>query len=348
MPNAAEDILGAGLRQLRELLAEAGVRSESEGVPDPASHNTTLSLPDVNRRVLIQARAAVHPKDIEALAWLGSTTQGSVPLLMVRRISKPLFERCRQAGLCVLDVEGNAFLKLPGVYVERYSASKPASRPRVAGTVFTARSSRIVRALLAAPAKAWSQSELGRATGVSPGYVSTRVRLLLEQGYVRRRAGELSLAEPDRLLDDWATFYRFDRHRQHRFAISMATYDQGVKKLAAELARCGIAFAHTGWSGAFLRAPYGVSTVLMAYVDRLPSAGDTKLIHPVGSEGNVVLLLPHDEGVFQFTSNCGEQGPVVSDAQLYVDLVKMPGRAREQADALREECLDFSQVGAVR
>jgi hypothetical protein len=178
--------------------------------------------------------------------------------------------------------------------------------------------------------------------------VSTRVRLLLEQGYVQSRAGALSLADPDRLLDDWATFYRFDRHWRHGFAISMAAYDQGVKKLTAELRRCGVAHAHTGWTGAFLRAPYGVPTVLVTYVDRLPSAGETKLIHPVKGEGNVILLLPHDEGVFQFTTDCGEQGSVVSDAQLYVDLARMPGRAREQADALRERRLDFSKVQSAR
>jgi hypothetical protein len=128
----------------------------------------------------------------------------------------------------------------------------------------------------------------------------------------------------------------------------MTTYDQGVRKLAAELGRCRIAFAHAGWTGAFLRAPHGVSSVLTAYVDRWPSAGETKLIHPVESEGNVILLLPHDEGVFQFTTDCGEQGSVVSDAQLYVDLVKMPGRAREQADALRERRLDFSKARSAR
>ena len=348
MPNTAEDILVDGLRRLRALLAEADVRFELESVPAPGPHDAVLLLPDLNRRVLIQAKVAAHPKDLDAPIPLGHGLQGSIPLLIVRRASRPLFERCRQAGMCLLDAEGNAFLKLPGVYVERYSASKPPPRPPVAGTVFTARSSRIVAALLADPAKAWSQAELGRATGVSPGYVSTRVRLLQEQGYVRSRIGALRVAEPDRLLDDWATFYRFDRHRQSRFAISMSTYDQGITKLTAELGRCGIVFAHTGWTGAFLRAPYGTSTVLMTYVDRVPSAGETKLIYPTASEGNVILLLPHDDGVFRFTTDCGGQGRVVSDAQLYVDLMKMPGRAREQADALRERRLDFSEIREAR
>jgi len=341
-------ILDDGLQRLRELLRETGAVPEEELVAVPSSGGAVMPLASLNRRILIHATTAAYPKDIDALVHRRLPSQDSVLLLIVRRISRPSFERCRQSGLCVLDLEGSAYLKLPGVYVERYTESKPQARPRVAGTVFTAASSRIVRALLADPRRVWTQPELAWATQISAGYVSTRVRLLLEQGYVRSRAGAISLADPGRLLDDWGTFYRFDRHRQHRFALSMANYEQGIGKLTAELRRCGVAFAYTGWTGAFLRSPYGIPTVLMAYVDRLPPSDDTKTLHPVQSEANLVLLLPHDEGVFQFTQDCGDQGWVVSDAQLYVDLMKMPGRAREQADALRQQRLDYSEVRAAR
>lgn len=346
MTRSEQDILDAGLQRLGELLGRADVQFEREPVADQGPFDAVVALPALGRRLFILVRAATHRKEIGALASAPPPGQNGVPLLMVRRISKPSFDECRHDGLCCIDLEGNAYLKFPGVYVERYAEAKFQPRPRVAGTVFTARSSRLVRALLADPGKAWSQPELGRVTGISRGYVSTRVRLLVEQGYVRRAADAFRLADPDRLLDDWATFYRFDRHRQHRFAFSMANYDQGVRKLTAELRRCGIAFAYTGWTAAFLRAPYGVPMVLMTYVDRLPQAGETKVIHPVQNEGNVVLLLPHDEGVFQFTQDCGRLGQAVSDAQIFVDLMKMPGRAKEQAGALRERRLDFGNVEA--
>jgi hypothetical protein len=78
----------------------------------------------------------------------------------------------------------------------------------------------------------------------------------------------------------------------------------------------------------------------MAYVNKIPD--ELNAMFPVNDGGNVILYLPQDEGVFQFTTD-SEYGPVVSDAQLYVDLSKMPGRAEEQAVFLKEHNLNWEE-----
>lgn len=258
--------------------------------------------------------------------------------LVVRHLTLTLLDACKAHGLCAFDLEGNAYLRAPGVFIDRYRPSTPPQRAPSAGTCFTAKASRLVRTLFAHYPHFATQTALAKATGLSRGYVSILVARLVADGYVSNHFGQLYLEQPDRLLDDWVAHYRFDRHRKLHFALSMNSYEQGLEKLSGQLRATGVQFAFTGWSGAYLRAPYASPTVLMAYAAREPSF--TGLLFPVEKHGNVILLLPQDDGVL---SPCNESpfGPVVSDVQVYLDLCRMPGRAREQADALRHERLDF-------
>ena len=52
------------------------------------------------------------------------------------------------------------------------------------------------------------------------------------------------------------------------------------------------------------------------------------------------FLIPQDIGVFQFTKEVNGLS-VVSDAQIYLDLLKMPGRAKEQAQNLRAKIINM-------
>ncbi|NCU27908.1 hypothetical protein EOM86_14525 [Candidatus Nomurabacteria bacterium] len=162
------------------------------------------------------------------------------------------------------------------------------------------------------------------------------------EGYILKSNNLIKLAAPYKLLDDWRNAYRFDRYRARQFyAMNSNNYENGLKKLAASLNKSGVRFAFTGWSGAYIRAPHGTSNLFLAYVNHFPAESDT--IFRVENEGNVILYVPQDEGVFQFVTEC-EYGTVVSDAQLYLDLSKMPGRAEEQADYLREQSLNWEDI----
>lgn len=276
-----------------------------------------------------------------ALAQLRKRLVGTqLPAICVRRLTWSLLDKCRESKVAVFDVEGNTWLRVPGVYIERLRQSRESAPEPSSGTVFTAKASRIARALLEQYPYDWSQSDLVRATGLSAGYVSTLTQRLIAQRYVRAGSSLLWLEDPERLLDDWRAHYRFDRHVKHTFAISAGNYEEGVKKLDSALKEVGVTFAWTGWTGAHLRAPYATPSLYMAYVSEIPK----KLsgVFPVESGGNVVFYVPQDAGVMQFITET-PSGPVVSDAQLYLDLCRMPGRAKEQAEALRHARLDFAR-----
>ena len=292
-----------------------------------------------NIRCRSSIHAALNARDIDE-----PMNDKEAILLVVPYLTATAMDHCRQRGLCVIDVEGNMLISVPGLYLERYKQVKRPAKPGTSGSVFTARASRIVRALLVKHPESLKQSELAQLTGISAGYVSTRIRIMESEGYIVRDGEKIVLLDPDRLLTDWSRHYRFDRHLRNRYAISLVSYEQGLDKVHKELTRLGVKHAFTGWSGAFLVAPYGEAENIMAYVDEIPDNTDLQYLSPVDRGGDVILLEPHDAGVFDFCDTVGTSGlPVVSSAQLYIDLAGMAGRAPEQAEELRRKLLQYER-----
>lgn len=266
--------------------------------------------------------------------------EGALAGVLVRRLGPGLLDACKAEGVCAFGLDGNAYVRAPGVYVERYRPAAEERRLPSSGTCFTAKASRLVRALLALHPEALPRAALAEKTGLSRGYVSILTSRLVEDGQVSVRSDRLHVEDPDRLLDAWAAHHRMDRHHRLHFAAVANSPEQGMEKLARALETAGVAFAFTGGTGGYLLAPHTTPEGVTAYVDRVP--GPLAGIHPVAKGGNVLLLVPQDAGVFQFTT-ASPFGPVASVAQVYLDLLGMPGRAREQADMLRQERLHFGK-----
>ncbi len=259
-------------------------------------------------------------------------------IFLVQRISRKQFEWARNNGIAVIDAKGNGVVSLPGFHMEVMSELEKKDRIPSGGTPFTKKASRIVRALLSKKQKAWSQSELVHNTRLTQAYVSIVLKMLVKEGYIAVQNRCITLLDDSRLLDEWTAHYRFDRHKQKQYAFNASSYDDGLVKIGELLKNREIQYAFTGWSGSHLRAPYGIAPLWMAYIEKDIQKPEEYGFYPVVEGGNLVLLAPQDSGVFQFTNQVNGLN-IVSDAQVYVDLKKMPGRAGEQADMIRQKYL---------
>jgi len=345
-----EHIAEMCLRKLDEILEDAGLGSGHREAACGPEFDCAYQVSGEGPRFLIEVKQSFRPHQVDRLAdrysqWLAP--QDGLPrnllLLLASRLPPSVIEKCSEMGVCALDEDGNGFLRLPSLYYQKSihrERSAPSSPARSA--VFSPKASRLVRAMLAQYPKAWNQTELAEKTGISESHASRMVAKMIDADYVRREKDKLRIVDPDRLLDDWAAVYRFDRHRRSRFALAMGEYLQGLRKFQQEMQRQNIRFAFTSWSSAYLNAPYGIPDSIVAFVDRLTADVPFRALHPAESKGNVLLLLPRDEGVFQFTQT-GEFGESVADVQTYLDLRSLPGRASEQADVLREKRLIFEE-----
>jgi len=333
MKNGDPAILTA-LSFMSKLLLEEGLAVEQIS---PSS----LHLPSSNTTINFLSLSYLIPslsEDILALLR-PHQAEGVHPVMVTINLSRGLFEQCREAGINVLDGKENGFIRIPGFRYERFIEETRKGRPAVKGTPFPMKASRIVRALLSEPDHDWSQVELAKATGVTQGYLSIQQKVLQRSGYIRVEERKLRVVDHGRLLSDWAEHYRFDRHQQSRYAFNATTYEEGLDHLGKIFRALKLSYAFTGWSGALLRAPYGIPDKWMAFIERIPDAPEQHGLYPVDQNENALLIVPQDIGVFQFSQEI-KGLRVVSDPQLYIDLRKMPGRATEQAEVLRNKYLN--------
>jgi hypothetical protein len=95
----------------------------------------------------------------------------------------------------------------------------------------------------------------------------------------------------------------------------------------------------TQFSGAARVAPFTRYTRSAAYVDAdLPATAEALGWKAVPTGANVTLLAAPDEGVWDGMRQVGDD-PVVSDVQLYLDLVASKGRGEEAAAFILEQRL---------
>jgi hypothetical protein len=341
-------ILDTGMKLLLDMLGRSGLQVNRSRCLNYGEADSIIELPGERVTLYLEVKDSLHPYQVKQIVerhpqrmQREDGTNKDVLLILVRDLTRSTLDRCVESGLCVLTEDGNGYIRFPRFLYHRFVPAKSRRRSSSGpGSIFSPKASRLVRAMLARYPEPWAQSALVEEVGVSPGYVSSVVMKMLDADYVRRDKNRLRVVNPDRLLDDWAARYRFDRHNRYRFAISMGEYGQGLRKFEQEMQRHGIRHALSGWSAAYLRAPYGSPDSIVAYVDRPLASQAIRSLHEVEGRGNVLVLVPQDEGVFQFGRDT-EFGYVVSDVQCYIDLLNLPGRASEQAEVLREKQLAF-------
>jgi hypothetical protein len=262
------------------------------------------------------------------------------PLLVVPELPARILDFCRSRRLAALDLNGRTYIRLPGLLIDRRPLPGRHFRfqlePR---NIFVGKSERIIRTLLTDRDYVWSQGELVERTRASSGLVSRIVQHLTSQGFIEKRSPrQFHLIDPLGLIDAWVKADDFNR-RAHttRYTVFVSNpfgIAQGLNQWAESQS---VRIAFTQWIAAWLRRPYTEPVITCAYVDRLPEPATLErlALRPVSDAGKIWLHVPSDEGVFLETKTA--QGlPIVSDAQIYLDLQQTGLRGPDQATALRD------------
>lgn len=331
---------GLRISNVRQQLARAASRPDIEAdVTTPAGSK---------RRLVIDVKAALAPGRIrEALRQLKSFSGGKAngyPMLASAFLTPKLREMCREEGVGYLDLAGNCFIQLDGLYVEKAVDKNPFPARGRPSSIFTPVSSRLLRALLEEPKRAWKLADLTATAQVSRGFTYKLVQRLVGEGYVRKEGSALRLAEPGKLLDDWRDQY--DSNRSERFSYYSFERDPArlMKQIARQAQEKSRTYAVTSFSAASLVAPFvrGVGTVQWYVPDRPTVDSWIKALdlRPVEAGANAVVVLPYDVGVFYRTQKV-DGITLVGNIQLYLDLYSDPTRGKEQAEFLRKEKVKF-------
>jgi hypothetical protein len=200
--------------------------------------------------------------------------------------------------------------------------------------IFQPRSSRVIRVLLTNPGKRWRILALAKEATVSLGWAHTVVTTLQAQGYiVRDESYQVNLVDPARLLRRWAAAHDF--LTENRFE-EFQTFERDLDSLLKRVKGLGVSYALTSLTGAWLVAPHVRPSTLDMYVlskEHVKEIARVVDLRLVEKGGNVRLFSPYDVGVF-YGSRAVDGINVVSNVQLYVDLVNYPARGEEASAIL--------------
>lgn len=226
----------------------------------------------------------------------------------------------------------------------------PLTRRRLVKNIFSDRSSLVLRALLREPKKKWTLPDLEKE-GVSLGLASDVLSKAEAQGYVERvlkgPESYTRLIRKEALLKDWVRAYSFEQNDQGYY---LSTDKNFLKICGQYLSRKKKTFALTLYSASGLTSPYVIDTRHFIYVDvprdeftTFLKEAETQLpLHKLVHGGNVCFVLPfYRSSVFK-DSRKMKGYPVVSNLQLYLDLMTFPPTGIEEAEHLIS---DFKKRG---
>ncbi|MGV8084154.1 MAG: type IV toxin-antitoxin system AbiEi family antitoxin [Coriobacteriia bacterium] len=280
---------------------------------------------------------------IERLQVVMEEAADSVPLVVAPFLSPRRREMIREAGLCYLDLSGNAYIRHRSLYVS--AEGQPNAFPRESGSrgPFVGKGSLVSEVLLEQP-RPWGIRELAAEAGLDPGHVSRVVRELLNGGYASKDSGgRVQARKPEDLLNDWADAYKPPKGESLlRFA-----QVRRIGDVLGNLRECrldsGVRYALASQAGASIIAPYAALDRIDLYVGDADSQQEIEKcleLRPVDRGANVVMHLLSDADDPSIRRRRFVDGLwVASDVRLYLDLRKYPRRGLEQAEHLLEQIM---------
>jgi hypothetical protein len=247
---------------------------------------------------------------------------------MAPSVSERTAEECRELGLNWVDLAGNCHIQFDDVLVHIEGKPNVHIEKRGTSSLYTPRSSRVVHAILLEPLRTWKVADLAARTSISIGQVSNVRRLLLRDSFAQANGEGLQLADPKRLLADWARNYKPKRTASYYFSLKRPG------ELEMSLRDHLPSYALTELAAAERYAPYTRYQNVSFYTPKwLPSYAKALDLRPAENTANVAIYEDPDAILFS-----QREGAVMCASPIitYLDLILLGGRGQDAAEHLLE------------
>ena len=340
--------------EIQEIIEGLRKAFQFHGLPWPPRQDNdlpdgclALQLPS-GKRILIVCHVVISRPTVEKFRsiFAAEMKSGAELLFAATSFTQSFVDSYSEKGIHFFSRDGACRITLPGIitYIVKIQNKSQKESRNSGGSPFVGKGAMIPRIFFDQPQRVWTLVELASDAAMTKAYASIILHRMLDNGYIRQEDNGYLLVNPEKMLDDWLSVYRFNRYvRRQMFAASFDALRKGLNIVAESLKSQNARFGFMGSSGAYLRAPYMESSIVMAYTEQIPD--ELPNLFPVESDGNVILYIPQNAG-FLFGGHEVDGLPVVSDVQLYLDLKRMPGRNTDQADYLRDTLLNWSNDNA--
>ena len=301
-----------------------------------------LKTPDGEQMVLVEVKTSGQPRvvreAVNQLLQYQSKASEAYGVVAAPYLSPQSAQICIENGIGYVDLAGNCRLSFRQVYVEREGRPNPVPQRRDLRSLYSPRTTRVLRVLLLNLKRTWKLQPLAQEAGVSLGQVYNVKKLLADREWIRTDEQGLRLVEPGQLLTEWSQNYTYRRNAVRDF-YSLDAPPEVEGKLSTACRDRNLQYALTGFSAAARLAPMVRYQRVTAYVNGDPDdLVKTLGLKEVPSGANVTLLSPYDDGVFYGAADInGIQ--IVSPVQAYLDLIGFRGRGEEAATFLLEQVI---------
>lgn len=358
--NALISKLLEALRGLPEVTADLEHPGDPGGSSANAERKVPLSIRVAERplALLVEIRKVLYPRDVRQALWQirdsASRRQGdgnggpAVPLLAAESISPGAKELLRGERVGYFDGGGSLYLPAPGAL---FFVDKPPSKStsRAIRSLYSGRRAHVLHGLLERHGDWLGVTELAEDVSASPSTVSQVLTALERLDWLDSRGQgpgkQRRLSQPAALLDAWAANLKQQPlERMRRFFVPSLKADGLAKSLDQVLSARGIDYALTHEAAAQRYAPFlsGVSQLRC----RLPTGAATEAAlselgaRAVTEGANLVVIEAKPPGDMLFRQRVGGIW-LSSPIQVYLDLLRSEGRAKELAEHLRKEKIGF-------
>lgn len=347
----------AALRALPEVQAELELAAAPEDNGELA-----LDVGGKSIRALIELRKAVYPRDVRQVVWrmrdlarqqpvgeIGGESGGEpMALLVAESISPGAKELLRAERVGYYDSGGSLYIQAKGAYLF-IDKPPPKSLSRSMRSLFTGRRAQVLHGLLIRHQDWFGVKDLAEKTLVSP---ATAYQVLTElerfdwlesrgQGPSKQR----HLQEPAALLDAWTKQLSSIRPPNlRRYFVPSTKSADLLERVGHVFESHDVEYAVSYEAAAQRYAPFlsSISQVQSRLlVGTAADAAIAELGARVVSEGaNLAVIEAKSAGDLLFRERVGDVW-LASPVQVYLDLLRGEGRAKEMAEHLRRERIGF-------
>jgi hypothetical protein len=305
-----------------------------------------IFLNSKKKNIIVEIKTVGEPRYIRsAVQQLSSylkKTSDTYGIIAAPYMSEKTGEICKEENIGYIDLSGNCFLSFDTIYIEKKNYKSIVSRKGDLKSLFSKKTTRLLRILLTRLEKVWTQISLSNESNVSIGLTNRVIKKLYEFEYIDfDQNKKISLKNATKLLDLWRENYSYLINEVQGFYSPLSRKEFEGRLIEYMSKRNIDRYAFTLFSGAELISPFVRTNQTFFYfsgnIEKLTKETELK---PITSGANVIILKPYDEGVYYGIQKVQKRN-VVSNIQLYLDLYNYKGRGREQAEHLREKALKF-------
>lgn len=341
-------------------LPDARAELDPVGLAGNQGHDAQIVLHVAGKSftLLIEAKKSVYPRDVRQVLWqiksiirnrpMGQGGDETVSLLIADSISPGAKEMLRAERVGYYDSGGSLFLPANGAYLY-IDKPPPKALLKSMRSLFSGRRAQVLHGLLVHQLNWFGVKELAEQALVSPATAS-QVLTELERfdWLVSRGSGpnkQRHLSEPAALLDAWVKQLASMRPTAlRRYYVPSMKSDNLLERIGQVFAVHNVEYAITHEAAAQRYAPFlsSISQVrCRMLIDSIADAAIGELGARMVNEGaNLAIIETKSPGDLLFRKQVGGIW-LASPIQIYLDLLRGEGRAKEMAEHLRKEKIGF-------